>query len=372
MVVKRTITSHKGNRGNGNENVNENRNGNGNNIDNITNNKNSNSETKGKEFFIKHSKKHNTCAPYIEINSRGNGKGNGKGKSKKTKKGKGNDKDKKINRSKNIKSLSANTCLDKKSVFKLIREYNKNAKEGKKIKLLKATPDKMLVELKQIFQDKCGNNELCIINQDFIDDDLEEKLEMYYKPEMPQKWYQDKNTWLNTLDIDAVLRQYEIKYPEFRFFGPTPIDFDKVLHDNQCVDNDLCHINVKKLYKQGVKYLGVVFNLDPHDKGGSHWIAMFCNLKKCEICYWDSYAYKPPKEVTALMNKLKSQCKSIGKNMKIKLTKNRHQYGDSECGVYSTHFIIRLLEGDSFESLVNKRIPDNIMNSYRSMYFVPI
>lgn len=315
-----------------------------------------------KNFFIKHSFKHSKCAPYIDYDK----------KNKKTKRSK-KSRTKKNKLKKNvIKPISKNTCLDKKSIIKLVKEYNEYAKDGKKIKLMKSTPEKMLKELKDIFESKCGNNELCIINQDFIDDDLEEKLEMYYKPEMPQKWYQDKNTWLNTLDIDAVLRQYEIKYPEFKFYGPTPIDFDKKIYGNQCVDNGLCRINVKKLYKQGIRYIGVVFNLDPHDKDGSHWIAMFCNLNKCEICYWDSYAFKPPKEVEILMNKIKKQCKSIGKNMKIKLTKDRHQYGDSECGVYSTHFIIRLLEGDDFERLVKKRISDKVMNSYRSMYFVPI
>lgn len=360
--VIKTYKKRKKNNDNVIDNVNSNNNKNKI-IYNINSNNDKNNINKYKYFFIKHSKKHSTCAPYITY----------KGKNSTSSKGKKHTiKNKNKNKKNVIKPVSKNTCLDKKSIIKLVKEYNEYAKDDKKIKIMKSTPDKMLEELKDIFENKCNDNELCIINQDFIDDDLEEKLEMYYKPEMPQKWYKDNNTWLNTLDIDAVLRQYEIKYPEFKFYGPTPIDFDKKIYGNRCVDNELCNINVKTLYKKGIRYIGVVFNLDPHDKGGSHWISMFCNLNKCEICYWDSYAFKPPKEVNKLMDKLKKQCNSIGKNMKIKLTQNRHQYGDSECGVYSTHFIIRLLEGDKFEKLVNKRISDKLMNTYRSMYFVPI
>ena len=45
-------------------------------------------------------------------------------------------------------------------------------------------------------------------------------------------------------------------------------------------------------------------------------------INKCEICFWDSYAYKPPKEVNNLMLKIKKQAKQINKDMKIKITKN--------------------------------------------------
>lgn len=304
-----------------------------------------------RSYFVKHSKKHSKCAPYI-VN-----KTLKKNKAKKTKKLK-----------QNIVHTSSDTCLDNTSIKALIRNYNK-AYRNNKIK--RGPVNVMLEELKQRVYSDCKDNEVCVVNHKFVSPKLKIRLANYYKPLMPKKWYEDKNTWLNTLDIDAVFDQYEIKYPEFVFFGPTPIDFDKKINHYQCVDDELCRLNIHQLHKKGIKYIGVVFNLDPHNKGGSHWISLFCNLNKNEICFWDSYAHKPPQEVKILMDKMKKQCGKMGKKMKIKITNNRHQYGNSECGVYSTHFIIKLLEGESFEKLTKNRISDEVMNTYRSKYFLP-
>lgn len=315
-----------------------------------------------RKYFIKHSKKYNICAPHI--------------KNVKTKK------NKKQTKSKSLKEKTSiafdDTCLDKKTIKQLIKNYNATYKNNK-IKRNKLSI--MFEELKEkVSGSGSGNNsscnhnnkEICVVNHKFVSPKLKMKIRDNYKPIMPNEWYKDKNTWLNTLDIDAVFEQYEKKYPEFVFYGPTPIDFDKKFNDYQCVDNELCRINIPKLYKNGIRYIGVVFNLDSHDKPGSHWISMFCNLNKKEVCYWDSYAHEPPQEVKDLMHKIKDQAKKIGKNIKIKITSNRHQYGNSECGVYSTHFIINLLEGGSFEKLTKNRIPDEVMNSYRSKYFLPL
>ena len=41
-----------------------------------------------------------------------------------------------------------------------------------------------------------------------------------------QKSGKNKNTWLNSLDISRVMKQYEDNYKNFRFLGPSPIDFN--------------------------------------------------------------------------------------------------------------------------------------------------
>ena len=302
--------------------------------------------TKNKKYFLKKSKKYSKCAPFVTLN---------KPKSKK--------------KTNIIKPIEKNSCLDKDSVKNIIKNFNK---KNKKNKITNKSIKNGFFKLKNHYKKKCNNDEICILNDNIDNINFYHKIKKNFKPLMPLEWYKDKNTWLNTLDIEAVLKQYELKYPEFKFFGATPIDFDKKLYNNKCVDQGLCEINIKKMYKNGIRYFGAVFNLDPHDKDGSHWISMFCNLNKCEICFWDSYAYKPPKEVNNLMLKIKKQAKQINKDMKIKITKKRHQYGNSECGVYSTHFIISLLEGNTFEKLTDKRIPDSVINSYRSKYFLPL
>ena len=48
---------------------------------------------------------------------------------------------------------------------------------------------------------------------------------------------------------------------------------------------------------------------------------------------------------------------------------NRHQYKNSECGVYSMNFIIRLLNGESFKNITENKTLDDPMNRCRDKYF---
>ena len=46
-----------------------------------------------------------------------------------------------------------------------------------------------------------------------------------------------------------------------------------------------------------------------------------------------------------------------------------HQHGNSECGVYSLSFILRLLNGESFNDIQSTRLDDNNVNKCRAIYF---
>ena len=37
---------------------------------------------------------------------------------------------------------------------------------------------------------------------------------------------------------------------------------------------EICNFNLNKMIKNKKK-IGFIFNLDPHTKGGSHWVSMF-------------------------------------------------------------------------------------------------
>ena len=191
-----------------------------------------------------------------------------------------------------------------------------------------------------------------------------------FKPLKPTKWNENPRTWLNTNDINRVMRQYEKKYTNFKYFGAVPIDFDSKLDFGSCVVNELCTINLKNLNKRGKTKIGVVFNIDPHDKPGQHWISMFCDLDKEEISFWDSIAEEPPPEIIKLMDRLKEQAKELGKDMKININKKRHQYKNTECGVYSMHFIIKLLEGKTFQSVSNNIVMDDKMWQNRNKFYI--
>lgn len=287
-----------------------------------------------------------------------------------------------------IPTVHPDSCMGKMELRKILKAWNTSYPDEKIMvqkynglvksddKLWEELRDKIDIHITQVSDE--GEHEWW--EQDFVKDKLGlGKLsaiqDSIYAPEAPESWKDNPITWLNSLDIEDVLSQYEKMYPEFKSFGASPIDFDLVGSDGSCQVNPLCNLSMKKLIKgEGCvgnkkKYIGVVFNLDKHYESGSHWIAMFVNIRKAEINYWDSYGYKPPEEVIKLMNKIKSQLKELNIESKIQINKLRHQYKGSECGVYSLHFIIKQLKGDSYHKVCDNKISDDEMNDYRQMFF---
>jgi hypothetical protein len=57
------------------------------------------------------------------------------------------------------------------------------------------------------------------------------------------------------------------------------------------------------------------------------------------------------------------------KDYDVRYNKIQHQFKNSECGVYSMNFIIRLLGGETFDEIVNNITNDDKMNSCRNTYF---
>jgi len=58
-------------------------------------------------------------------------------------------------------------------------------------------------------------------------------------------------------------------------------------------------------------------------------------------------------------------------NPKLTLQRNgrRFQYSNSECGMYSMYFIIRMIAGESFKKFCKKRIADKYMLDFRKILF---
>jgi len=166
------------------------------------------------------------------------------------------------------------------------------------------------------------------------------------------------------------MEQYMEVYKNFLFLGPSPIDFETKIN-NVCVWPELCNLSLKEQLKKGITKYGIVLNLDKHTEGGSHWVAIFIDLKKKFIFYFDSCDGDIPKEVKSFTYKIKEQCKKL--NIKLKVFNNKglqHQTGTTECGIYVLYFIINLLEDTKPVNYFKKnRIPDEEMEKFRSIYF---
>ena len=257
------------------------------------------------------------------------------------------------------------SCFDKKSLIKIARAWNKKHQQNK-IVIKNQTGKQIWSQIDKKLKKKC-KNEMCWTKQNFVND---RKLSNAFKPEKPRSWKSNKFEWLSTTDIENVIKQYEDKYPNFRFIGAVPIDFDETYGLGSCIVDELCKIDLRKMILSKIFQIGIVFNLDKHDQDGSHWVSMFIDLKKNGIYYFDSYGSPEPKEVKKLAKRLIHQSKKLGKsNMVYKVNNVRHQYRNSECGVYCINFIVEMLKGRKFEDYVNDVIKDLKMNEKREFYF---
>lgn len=202
--------------------------------------------------------------------------------------------------------------------------------------------------------------EYCWLDLDFInnikDTNLKEKVKYFtFKPKMTET----KKMWLSTQDINNVLQQYQELFPLFKFVGALPSDFYKV---------------TRVYYDQVFKYdkIGMIFNLDTHDKPGSHWVAFLIDNKKKSLEYYDSVGKMPNKNIQTFINKMYEYLKQNGYEYKHFYNKKKHQFENSECGVYSIYFLIQRLLGFDFDYVTNNVIKDKKMKQFRNVIFRPI
>jgi hypothetical protein len=199
---------------------------------------------------------------------------------------------------------------------------------------------------------------------DHVDTDKTMKEETF-RPAMPIEWVKNKYEWLSTTDINEVMVQYEKKYENFRFFGPVPVDCPK---DIYC---ELTDLDIKGLKSKGVDYIGVVFNLDRHDQSGSHWVALYINIPKSLITYYDSTSSEPPEDIKYFINMVGIKLNQINGKHVYEYNKKRHQYGGSECGMYSMNFLIESLKGKTLMDIEKKSITDRDVNLLRNYLYRP-
>ena len=87
------------------------------------------------------------------------------------------------------------------------------------------------------------------------------------------------------------MKQYESKYKDFKFLGAVPYDFEDLSY------LDTYNFDIEKVKAQGKNRIGMVVNLDTHDKDGSHWVAFYSNLKSKQVYFFDSFAKQPEVEL---------------------------------------------------------------------------
>jgi len=218
---------------------------------------------------------------------------------------------------------------------------------------------------------KVCDKESCWLKQNFMNNKDRKHMLHAFAPTAPSSWKSKPNEWLSSTEISDVMNQYEHAYKCFEFMGPSPIDYDTRKLYGQCIWQELCQFNLKAQISKGKKKIGIIFNLDPHYMPGSHWVSMFINVKKKFVYYFDSAGQPIPPQLVKLVKEVTKQGKALG--IDFKFDQNypvEHQYGNTECGIYSLYFIVHMLE-DKINShyLKTHILKDKYIEKFRKVYF---
>ena len=287
------------------------------------------------------------------------------------------------------------SCINHNTLKNITNNFNShNPKDKINLELKK---EDMVKELNEKFNKNYGcKDQLCWINQNFVKRMKNNELEKFtFRPFGPNK----KLDWLSTTNINDVVEQYERKYKHFVFLGAVPYDFQELreLSVGEMNFDELVNGKMNEDFNKNekTKEFGMVINLDPHDKPGSHWVSLYANFDKNQIYFFDSFAKKPRNKIKKFINKItkymyntkynkQMSVNSVLKNLKdnvkteeisnlgnfdIRYNKVQHQFKNTECGVYSINFIVRLVGGETFDEITHNILKDDFMNKCRNTYF---
>jgi hypothetical protein len=187
-------------------------------------------------------------------------------------------------------------------------------------------------------------------------------------PKAPKEWKNNPEEWLSNEDIEKLEKELERVFASYEFLGTLPIDFGETSETGKCLISTLCSTDIRALAKKGKTQIGIVFNTDVSTGPGEHWVAVFCDIRPDleypRMTYFDSYAQRPEKEIQKLMKAWKVQWDKTGvhsKPMRLTYNTTRHQYENSECGMYSWYFHYCCLAGVPME----KKVPDAVVRGFR-------
>ena len=252
------------------------------------------------------------------------------------------------------------SVFDEQEIKRLCEVYNREHPRETPINCDKSAED-VWRELQSRLGSKCKTGRAeCIVSS------------LLRRPRAPKEWSLNREEWLSSDDIDAVEKNYVDVFADYAYVGTVPMDFDLKDETRKCLVSTLCSLKLPDMVKKGKERIGIVVNTDPHDGPGQHWVAVFCDVRSeleyPRVTYFDSYAKTPEPEIKALMKRWAEQWDATGvhKNpMKLTFNKTRHQYKDSECGMYCLYFHYACL----MNLPMNERIPDDVINAFRNLLF---
>ena len=175
------------------------------------------------------------------------------------------------------------SCYTIESLQKIATAFNSQDKN--KNNKIKISDDKS--ELLNQLTKKLSECQSCWLRMELVKNINDDNIDETFRPTGPK----GKKDWLSTTDINNVVEQYQEKYQDFVFLGAVPFDFMelKIL--------GIKDLNLDELVKDGKTKVGLIINLDEHNQDGSHWVALFTDLKNKQIYFFDSVGEPPGKTI---------------------------------------------------------------------------
>jgi hypothetical protein len=264
-----------------------------------------------------------------------------------------------------LKKKKEKTCYSRNALLKIAEAYS-DAHPNDKINTQNINSNKLWNMIRNKLSGICGYDEYCWRKQDFVKRLKDAEIELFtFKTKYPDEWKKNRYTWLNTYDILYVMKQYEKIHDDFVFLGVPPSDCPTKIH---C---ELSNIDIPKMVGSGIRRMGVIFNLDTSQQNGSHWVGFYSefNKKKAQLNYYDSYGEPPIPLIAQFMNHLATKFEKNGIQPTLMYNDKRHQYGGSECGVFSMNFLLERLGGTTMYDISQMDILDKDMNYLRQILY---
>lgn len=264
------------------------------------------------------------------------------------------------------------TCFATDELETLIHAFNQtkigidNPIDVQKLKMTatndnKSYKQKLWISLQNRFAPFCGDNEACWLDNVDLGKQLRSISPKAYEIlnyfTLKPKGTKKKDGWLSTTEIDYVMQQYELVFPEFKYLGCFPSDY-----------YILSPTKFPSKYLDTFEQAGLVFNLDSSHQKGSHWVAVFFDIDAYgnrTIEYFDPTGNPPNRNIKQFLNN------PYFFDAELIISDKKHQKGNNECGMYSLYFILERIRGRSMTDINRKRIPDSDMNDFRSALFRP-
>lgn len=257
--------------------------------------------------------------------------------------------------------------------FCAINLKNNHSNKKTKTKTKTCIPSNIKKEVTKHVNFKSNLDLLSQLNR--IPKNLSNQVQRFFKPIMPNTWKNDTYTWLTTSNISNIMEKFQSVYSNFKYAGTTPSD----------VCSHSVSIRSVRPDKQRNR-MGIIFNLDPHYKSGSHWVAAYAQIPsqketklKPMVVYMDSVGNPPERsEIIQYLISLAKSCALLSKceTCPIYTSNSIIQSKSGQCGMFSIYFLETMIKSkqgkpSDWHKQAN-RINDKTMEQKRFEYFIDI